>query len=215
MPPFPAWPESEVARLQPLFLLFLPFYILPYHLLVQAHRSDTVSLGPKVVALVTPGPQVSERAKHSDRGPTLQLPHVTRDRHLGRNHRNHMHMIGLNVQLNHFALHLPILLTDAKFHLLFQPPLHNSITALRDPHNMVFAKPHRMGHLFESAHGFSFLFCRGDDAQNGYHGQMLLGRADALTPFRERGFLCSTNSLARNSTPPKSIKNKMPNWVRP
>src|SRR5208283_5456308 len=71
----------------PLFLLLLPFYILPYHLLVQAHRANTVTLRPKVIAPISPLPQIPKRAEHPDCTLAFQAPHILRDCQL----RRHLH----------------------------------------------------------------------------------------------------------------------------
>src|SRR5665213_328475 len=71
--------------LLPLVLFLLPFYILPYHLLVQPHRPHAISLRPKVIAPVAVPPQIPKHAQHPDRTLALQPPHVFRDRQLRRN----------------------------------------------------------------------------------------------------------------------------------
>jgi hypothetical protein len=67
-----------------LFLFFLPLDILPYPLAVQAHRANTVALGPKMIPPVASLSQISKGAEHANRALALQPPHGIRDRQLRR-----------------------------------------------------------------------------------------------------------------------------------
>ena len=91
----------------PLFLLLLPFYILPYHLLIQPHRANTVALRPEMIPPVAPLPQIPKCTEHSDRRLALQPPLIIRDRQLRRYLHDQTHMIRLHIQLQHLTVHLP------------------------------------------------------------------------------------------------------------
>jgi hypothetical protein len=102
------------------------------------------NLWPKNDSFSTASSSNTETGGKASSNSALQSPQQIRYRRLRRDHHQQMHMIGLHVQLHHFAARIPADRLDPGFGSLLYRSGQYPEPILWTPHNMILTMPQRM-----------------------------------------------------------------------